>query len=177
MDRRRFLASGLATVGSALAGCAASPNVESYDIGMISGDFLPQSTISVPNSAPAWVPRDIPTFETTVGTPVVWLNTGSREHTVTAATREHEQATALLGHPEADHPGPRLPAGVSFFGSGGFDSEVSAVKSFIRNVNGGGVIPPGARYTHIFEKEGWYHYYCIPHEPAGMMGNIRVLTG
>lgn len=176
MDRRTFLASGLAVAGASLAGCTGFGARSSYDVGMLSADFVPQTTITVPNTAPAWVPRHVPTFEVSVGDPVVWENTGSREHTVTAATRKHARATTLLGAPDNSQPSPRIPPGGSFFASGGFPNEISAVKSFLKNINGGGVIPPGERYVHTFQQAGWYHYYCIPHEPAGMMGNVHVVS-
>lgn len=177
MDRRAFLATGAATVG-ALAGCLGRKDAGGYDVAMVSDGYVPQTTISVPDSAPSWVPRGVPTFETSVGDTVVWENTGSRDHTVTAATKQHPKVEAMLGASGDDHHGtPRLPSGASFFSSGDFKNEVVAAKSFLHNLNGGGVIAPGERYTHTFETPGWFHYYCIPHEPAGMMGNVHVLQG
>lgn len=32
----------------------------------------------------------------------------------------------------------------------------------------------GAKFEHTFETEGVYHYYCTPHETAGMIGSIIV---
>ncbi|MFB6201245.1 MAG: plastocyanin/azurin family copper-binding protein [Halorhabdus sp.] len=177
MERRAFLATGAATLGTALAGCVGSDRRD-FDIGMVSDAFVPGSTVEVPESAPAWVPRDIPTVEVRVGDPLVWGNTGSRIHTVTAATRHHPEAEAMIrkagghGHGKAV---PRLPDSASFFSSGDFDGELAAVESFFQHLNGGGAIPPDDRYAHTFHTPGWYHYYCIPHEPAGMMGNVRVL--
>lgn len=177
MNRRRFLASGLTTGAAVLAGCLGGARAGGYDVAMVSDAFVPQTSLAVPDSAPDWVPRDVPTLETSVRSPVVWENTGSRNHTVTAATREHHRVEALLGSAAEDSSehDPRLPPGGTFFASGGFPDELTAVHSFIDELNGGGVIPPGERYVHAFDAPGWYHYYCIPHEPAGMMGNVHVV--
>jgi len=176
MNRRAFLATSAVALGG-VAGCLGRASVGNYDVGMVSDAFVPQSTVEVPSDAPAWVPRDVPTVETTVGDPVVWQNTGARDHTVTAATTEHHRVEELMGTAgsAAHEESPRLPPGGSFFASGGFDGEVSAVESFLHHLNGGGVVPPGERYAHTFDTAGWFHYYCIPHEPAGMMGNVHVL--
>ncbi|MFB6164979.1 MAG: plastocyanin/azurin family copper-binding protein [Haloarculaceae archaeon] len=174
MKRRAFLASGVA-VAAASAGCVGQLGGGNYDVAMVSDAFVPQSSATVPDDAPDWVPRDLPTVETTVGDAVIWENTGSRIHTVTAATREHHRAKELLGTADDDEPTPRLPDGAPYFDSGGFDDELAAVRSFIDELNGGGAIPPGERFGYAFEEPGWYHYYCIPHEPAGMMGNVHVL--
>ncbi|UWG46829.1 Halocyanin [Halanaeroarchaeum sp. HSR-CO] len=181
MDRRTFLATGAATMGTALAGCLGRADV-GYDVAMVSNGFVPASAIEVPDDAPDWVPPDVPTVEVRVGEPLVWENTGSRIHTVTAATRAHPHAQDMLGaggHDGGDaasHAGgvPRLPDGATFFASGQFDDELTAVQSFIDELNGGGAIAPGERYAHSFHTPGWYHYYCIPHEPAGMAGNVYV---
>ncbi|MFB6069554.1 MAG: plastocyanin/azurin family copper-binding protein [Halanaeroarchaeum sp.] len=177
MDRREFLAAGAATLGTALAGCVGSARA-GYDVAMVSDAFVPGTSMEVPSDAPAWVPRGVPTLEVQAGEPLVWENTGSRIHTVTAATRSHGDARAILGGPttgEAPESIYRLPDGARFFASGDFDSEVAAVRSFMAELNGGGAIPPGERYAHTFEEPGWYHYYCIPHLPAGMVGNVHVL--
>lgn len=178
MDRRTFLATGAATVGTALAGCVGRADV-GYDIAMVSNGFVPGSNVDVPEDAPEWIPRDVPTVEVRAGRPLVWENTGSRIHTVTAATRAHPEAEARLGATGGEHghgeSTPRLPDGARFFASGRFQDELSAVDSFIAERNGGGAIPPGKSYAHSFHTPGWYHYYCIPHLPAGMIGNVRVL--
>ncbi|GGN09123.1 plastocyanin/azurin family copper-binding protein [Halarchaeum nitratireducens] len=177
MDRRAFLASGAAVaLGATTAGCLGGTEGD-YDVAMTSDAYVPHSTATVPDDAPDWVPSDVPTVEVVAGDTVVWENTGARNHTVTAATYDHERVEELLGvGGDAAHShDPRLPAGASFFSSGSFDGEVAATRSFIDEVNGGGVVPPGERYEHRFERPGWYHYYCIPHLPAGMMGNVHVL--
>jgi len=35
----------------------------------------------------------------------------------------------------------------------------------------------GHEYSHTFEVEGTYEYYCTPHESAGMVGSITVQQG
>lgn len=178
MNRREFLATGAATLGTALAGCASGEGL-GYDIAMVSNAFVPMNTLEVPDTAPEWVPRGAPTTEVRNGETVIWENTGSRIHTVTAATDDHPEAEALLGTVAGDsgyqERGPTLPGPGTFFASGDFDSELAAVKSFFETTSGGGAIPPGKQYAHTFHTSGWYHYYCIPHETAGMMGNIHVL--
>lgn len=178
MNRREFLATGAATLGTAIAGCASGEGF-GYDIAMVSNAFVPVNTLEVPDDAPEWVPRGPPTIEVQKGEPIVWENTGSRIHTVTAATSEHSKAEAMLGTGEDDaghhERGPKLPAPETFFASGNFDTELAAVESFFETVSGGGAIPPGKQYAHSFHTPGWYHYYCIPHETAGMMGNVHVL--
>ncbi|MFW5918748.1 MAG: plastocyanin/azurin family copper-binding protein [Halanaeroarchaeum sp.] len=178
MDRRSFLATGAATMGVALAGCLGSADV-GYDVAMVSNGFVPGDAADVTDDAPEWIPRDAPTIEVRVGEPVVWENTGSRIHTVTAATTAHPIVEAEIeagkeGGNEHNGAVPRLPDGASFFASGGFDDELQAVESFQNELSGGGAIPPGERYAHSFHTPGWYHYYCIPHEPAGMYGNVHV---
>ena len=178
MDRRAFLATGAATIGTALAGCLGRDN-GAYDIAMVSDAFVPGMAADVPHSAPDWVPWAVPTVEVQVGEELVWENTGSRIHTVTAATRDHHRAEEILGSANREvqeEALPRLPDGATFFDSGDFSDEISAVESFIAELNGGGAIAPGEQYRHTFTVPGWYHYYCIPHEPAGMMGNVHVLS-
>jgi plastocyanin len=40
--------------------------------------------------------------------------------------------------------------------------------------NSGVLLQRGAQFEHIFTVAGVYHYYCIPHEGAGMVGAIVV---
>lgn len=37
-----------------------------------------------------------------------------------------------------------------------------------------GYVEPGASWRHTFEVPGTYHYFCIPHEAAGMLGQVVV---
>lgn len=137
MDRRAFLAAGVAAVGP-MAGCGQVGSVsrEDFDVGMSSTAFLPRK------------------YEVRVGEPVVWGNSSSRAHTVTAY---------------ADG----IPDGAEYFASGGFDSESTAREGWI---DGKGGIAPGETYRHTFETADTYRYFCIPHEPAGMVGTIVVET-
>ncbi|WP_132057580.1 plastocyanin/azurin family copper-binding protein [Halorussus amylolyticus] len=150
MDRRTFLAgaTGLATVS--LAGCLASvtgsdsggsdesedsDDSEDYDVGMGAAVFRPDS------------------LEVEVGTTVVWRNTGSRRHTVTAYEDE-------------------IPDDADFFASGDFDSEEDARNGWMDGFEG--KIESGAEYEHTFDVPGEYDYFCIPHEPSAMVGRVVV---
>ncbi len=81
---------------------------------------------------------------------VKWVNNSSVDHTVTAYMD-------------------RIPEGARYFASGGFSSEQKARARVIQ-----GLIPPGGEYSHRFNEEGIYEYFCIPHESSGMKGKIRV---
>ena len=85
-----------------------------------------------------------------VGGTVEWVNDDGDGHTVTAY---------------AD----AIPAGATYFASGGFEDEQTA-----RNRMTEGLVDPGERYSHTFEVAGRYEYYCIPHEGSGMVGTVRV---
>ena len=86
-----------------------------------------------------------------VGDAVVWANTSARAHSVTAY--------------EA-----RIPEEAEFFATGGYEDEIAARDAW---ANGDGAIKTGQQYTHTFEIPGEYHYFCIPHEQAGMIGTVR----
>jgi len=92
-------------------------------------------------------------FEVSVGETVVWANTGNRRHTVTAYEGQ-------------------IPDGAEFFASGGFESEEAARDGWMGDFEGR--IEAGQTYEHTFEIPGEYHYFCIPHEPSGMVGKIVV---
>lgn len=139
MQRRAFLAS-LTSVGTVgLAGCGglggAGTPTPAYDIGMRATAFRPAE------------------FETTVGGTVVWRNTNSRAHTVTA----YEDS---------------LPGGAEFFASGGFDTEAAARDAYMDGLEG--AILSEETYERTFTVAGEYPYFCIPHERGGMVGTIRV---
>lgn len=135
MKRRAFLAvlGTPAVVG--LTGCLGSGRPAEYDIGMSANAFLPEE------------------FETRVGETVVWANTGSRNHSVTA----YEGA---------------IPQEAAYFASGGFESEGAARDAWFDRA--GGAIKSNEVYEHTFEVPGEYPYFCIPHEPTGMVGTIVV---
>lgn len=139
MNRRTFLATTVGLTSAALAGCIGQGGTEGdYDIGMSSNAFKPEEhTISA-------------------GDTVVWKNTSSRAHSVTA----YEDA---------------IPADAQYFASGGFESEQAARKSWVRQKGrDGGKVLGGKTYKHTFEVPGTYNYFCIPHEVVGMVGTITV---
>lgn len=118
-----------------LAGCTASGlSEEDYDVAMYSNRFDPKR------------------FEVTVGDTVVWGNTGSRPHTVTAYDDQ-------------------LPTGATYFASGGFASETAARDGWF---DGEGAVASGTTYAHTFETAGEFGYFCIPHEAADMVGTVVV---
>lgn len=136
MNRRRLLGQLSTLCGVGIAGCTGIPGLaDDFDVGM------------TPN---AFEPHDI-TVE--VGDTVVWLNNGSRAHTVTA----YELS---------------LPASAAFFASGGYETEDIAREAW--NQREGGNIVTGQRYTHTFDTPGQYPYFCVPHESHGMVGTVVV---
>jgi plastocyanin len=152
-SRRRLLAAGSELVAVAAAGCTGltqggdgdstddgdgsngTTNSDPWDVGMAASDFRPAE------------------LEVSVGDTVVWKNTGSRAHTVTA----YEDA---------------IPADADYFASGGFDSQDAAEDGWRSGFEG--AIRSGETYEHAFEVPGEYDYFCVPHEPAGMVGTIVV---
>lgn len=87
-----------------------------------------------------------------IGDTVRWYNNGSRGHTVTA----YESG---------------IPDG-TFFASGGYSTEAEARDAWERTE--GGNIVTGEAYEHTFDRVGQYLYFCIPHEPRSMVGDIVV---
>ncbi|MFB6194901.1 MAG: plastocyanin/azurin family copper-binding protein [Haloplanus sp.] len=92
------------------------------------------------------------TLTVAVGDEVVWYNNSARAHSVTA----YED-----GIPEA----------ADYFATGGFDTE-SAAREAWDGMHG--ALTNGQKYSHRFEVPGRYNYFCIPHERAGMVGQIVV---
>ncbi len=137
MDRRALLATGTAVVAG-LSGC-----------GQVGGDAGGEYDVDM--SSTAFLPR---IYEARVGEPVVWGNSSSRPHTVTAYRDG-------------------IPEGATYFASGGFDTERAARDGWM---DGEGAIAPGETYEHTFRIEDTYHYFCIPHEPGGMTGQVVVRT-
>jgi len=136
MDRRAFLATvGGSTV--ALAGClsAGGQSNGDHDVGMSSSRFLPGEYAVAP------------------GTTVVWKNTSSHSHTVTA----YESG---------------IPDEADFFASGDFASLDAARDGWTSGLKG--AIETGDAYEHTFTVPGTYKYFCIPHEQNGMIGTIEV---
>lgn len=136
MKRRAFLAAVGGGSLARLAGCTAIASLsEGHDIGMSAHEFLPDE------------------YTVEVGDTVVWENTGSRAHTVTAYDG---------GQPE----------GATFFSTGEFESETAARTAWYDDRAGS--IYTGDRFEHTFEVLGEHDYYCIPHERGGMVGRIVV---
>ncbi|QZX99596.1 cupredoxin domain-containing protein [Halobaculum rubrum] len=137
MDRRRFLATAGAAASLSLSGCAAvlpGSASDDYDVGMTAEAFRPyEITVSV-------------------GDTVVWENTSTRAHSVTAYEDQ-------------------IPEGAEYFATGGYDSEAAAVDAWDGSK---GAISANQRFEHTFEVSGDYTYYCIPHEQAGMVGIVHV---
>jgi plastocyanin len=87
----------------------------------------------------------------TPGTTVVWENTGSIGHSVTAYEDE-------------------IPDEAEYFASGDFRNETAARNGYPQR----GDVEGGESYEHTFEVEGDYDYFCIPHEGTGMVGSMLV---
>lgn len=77
------------------------------------------------------------------GDSIVWRNTSSLVHTVTADPDRANDPSHV-----------RLPDGAEPFHSG--------------------EIAPGGQYQRRFDVAGRYRYFCVPHEAAGMVGEIEV---
>ncbi|MDS0298466.1 plastocyanin/azurin family copper-binding protein [Halogeometricum sp. S1BR25-6] len=137
VSRRRVLAGAGSVAAAGLAGCLSSAEGD-YDVGMTAVAFDP------------------PSVTVSVGEEVVWRNTSSRGHTVTAY-------------------GDEIPDDADFFASGGYESEQAAREAYNQNV--GGLIDSGQNYSHTFEVPGEYRYLCVPHESQGMVGTIVVEEG
>ncbi|WP_224447155.1 plastocyanin/azurin family copper-binding protein [Haloprofundus salilacus] len=136
MKRRAFLAAVGAAGVTALAGCGgASGQGDSYDVGMTATAFDP------------------PEITVSAGEEVVWQNTSTRDHTVTA----YENS---------------IPEEAAYFASGGYESEQAARDAWRNEFEG--AITNGETFSHTFEVPGRYEYVCIPHETGGMVGTIVV---
>ncbi|MFB6103264.1 MAG: plastocyanin/azurin family copper-binding protein [Haloplanus sp.] len=92
------------------------------------------------------------TITVAAGDEVVWYNNSARAHSITAY-------------------GDKIPEGADYFATGGYDSEQAAREAWDGM---SGSITTGERYRHTFEVPGRYTYFCIPHERAGMVGQVVV---
>jgi plastocyanin len=88
------------------------------------------------------------------GDTVRWVNVGSIGHSVTA----YEE---------------NLPEEATYFASGDFDTESAARSGYPQRGNVAG----GEEFSHTFEVEGDYEYFCIPHESVGMIADVSVVPG
>jgi plastocyanin len=91
------------------------------------------------------------------GDTVVFENVGGVGHSVTA----YEDS---------------IPEGATYWASGGFDSEDAARSAYSATggIEDSGNVAGGESWSHTFETEGVHEYFCIPHEAAGMVGEIEV---
>lgn len=90
-------------------------------------------------------------IEIGVGETVTWVNDTDEAHTVTAVESPY-------------------PDDAAYISSGGATSEEEAVDNLA-----GELISPGEAFEWTFTRRGTYRYYCIPHEPEGMIGIVNVL--
>lgn len=142
VTRRRVVTGiGPIIVSVPLAGCSGSG-----DGGGGGDDFGPRRVEMTDDLV--YDPAELPAKP---GQTVIWENTGSVEHTVTAYQD-------------------RIPEGAAYFASGGFESEQAARDAYPDE----GGIPAGESFEHVFETTGTYEYFCIPHEGSGMTGKIEV---
>ena len=140
MHRRRFLERAALVGGAiggttALAGCSTVLGDEEYDVGMVADGYRPAELTA------------------SVGETVVWENTSSRVHTVTA----YEGG---------------IPEDADYFASGGYDDERTARDEW--HANFGGALQTGDQFSHTFEVPGRYDYVCVPHEFGGMYATVFV---
>ena len=84
------------------------------------------------------------------GTEVVFTNDSESAHSVTAYEN-------------------RIPEGVEYVSSGGFESEREAREGLSE-----ALIAPGDEYSVTLDEPGTYEYFCIPHEELGMKATIVV---
>jgi len=134
MNRRSYLA-GVAAATAGLAGCSGIL-ADDYDVGMSANAFEPaELTVSV-------------------GDEVVWRNTGTRGHTVTAYDGG-------------------IPEEAAYFATGGFESETAAREDWFGGPQDGRIVT-GETFSHVFEVPGSYGYVCLPHERNNMAGVVTV---
>lgn len=141
MDRRTYLGVAGSGLLTGLAGCIGGSGqpTDDYDVGMTMDSFRPEEL----------------TVE--AGTTVVWLNTSSHSHTVTAFQDSY-------------------PDGAEYWASGGHDSQAAAEQAW-NDSTGVGTLEPNDSYEHTFTVPGDYAYFCIPHLYADMVGRIIVEDG
>jgi plastocyanin len=65
-----------------------------------------------------------------------------------------------------------IPEDAEYWASGGFDSQDAAETGW--NEEKKGAVQSGQSYVHTFETTGTHGYYCLPHEAAGMVGEVVV---
>lgn len=167
-DRRAFLGAGLVsgTIGTAL-GLRAVLAHEGEDHGSTPAAATPGATPgATPEATPGATPEDEQTggggghthlvemtdalvFEPAslmirVGDTVTWHTVGAVPHTSTADPAEAVNPEESVS----------LPEGAEMWDSG--------------------IVNTGEEYSRTFTEPGQYTYFCIPHELAGMIGNLTV---
>jgi plastocyanin len=65
-----------------------------------------------------------------------------------------------------------IPEDAEYWASGGFESQEAAETGW--NEEKKGAVQSGQSYVHTFEIKGTHGYYCLPHEAAGMVGEVVV---
>ncbi|MDZ7702084.1 MAG: plastocyanin/azurin family copper-binding protein [Halobacteriales archaeon] len=116
----------------------------------LGGGATPSGDYDVGMGASVFKPRDL---TVSVGDTVRWKNTNSRAHTVTAY-------------------GTQRPEGADYWATGDYETEEAARDGFYGSF--GGAISSDQVFEHTFEVPGDHHYFCIPHERAGMVGVVVV---
>lgn len=99
--------------------------------------------------AVAYAPAELTVSE---GDTVAWRHAAGEPHSVTAYQDS-------------------IPEEASYWASGGFGSEEEARTGW---ENGEGAVQSGQSYVRTFETAGTHEYVCIPHEAAGMVGEVVV---
>ncbi|WP_251331084.1 cupredoxin domain-containing protein [Haloplanus pelagicus] len=92
------------------------------------------------------------TITVATGEEVVWYNNSARAHSVTA----YDDG---------------IPSAGEFFATGGYESTAAAREAWDGM---SGAITSGETFSHTFDVPGRYNYFCIPHERAGMVGQVVV---
>jgi plastocyanin len=113
------------------------------------GEGEPDADHVVDMTAVAYEPE---TVEISQGDTVAWVHAGGEPHTVTAY-------------------GDGIPDDAGYWASGDFSSEQAAREGW---ENGEGAVQDGEYYERAFETTGTHEYVCIPHEAAGMVGEVVV---
>jgi len=92
------------------------------------------------------------TLEVSQGDTVAWVHADGEPHSVTAY-------------------GDEIPDDADYWASGGFTSEQEAREGW---EDGEGAVQESEYYERTFETAGTHGYFCIPHEAAGMVGEVVV---
>jgi len=155
-SRRRFLGATatLAVVG--LAGCGGDGDGDTPTDTDAGGGSTPRThTVEMTDG----FVYDPDALTVAPGDTVEFENVGEQGHSITAYEED-------------------LPDGAEYWASGGFDSEQAARDAYSTtgSTEETGNVPGGETWSHTFETEGTHEYFCIPHEGAGMLGEIEVTS-